>query len=264
MPRRAEDVLRRGAERPSHSHPVRGSERCSSTSGATSPSAASRGCSVFVSSRVRPQSPPYIAYTSANGTQHRRPLSLERESRCPFEPEDPARAARTRMAITTEAPRVRQGRDAVHDGWDGGSGGDRRTGRRTCSRSSASCSARRLEGRSGVGDRGLGLRNAWRFSFDRATGDLYLGDVGQGSVEEVDFTPRESPGLENYGGTCEGSERFEGGEPRAGELVFPIRVRAGRGQLHGDRGSRLPCPRRGRRSAGGTSSATTAAGSSGA
>ena len=70
---------------------------------------------------------------------------------------------------------------------------------------------------------GLGLRNAWRFSFDRATGDLYLGDVGQGSVEEVDFTPRESPGLENYGWDLyEGSERFEGGEPRTGELVFPI------------------------------------------
>jgi glucose/arabinose dehydrogenase len=70
---------------------------------------------------------------------------------------------------------------------------------------------------------GLGLRNAWRFSFDRATGDLYIGDVGQGSVEEVDFTPRESPGLENYGWDLyEGSERFEGGEPRTGELVFPI------------------------------------------
>jgi glucose/arabinose dehydrogenase len=70
---------------------------------------------------------------------------------------------------------------------------------------------------------GLGLRNAWRFSFDRATGDLYLGDVGQGSIEEVDFTPRESPGLENYGWDLyEGSERFESGEPGAGELVFPV------------------------------------------
>jgi glucose/arabinose dehydrogenase len=70
---------------------------------------------------------------------------------------------------------------------------------------------------------GLGLRNAWRFSFDRATGDLYLGDVGQGSIEEIDFTPRVSPGLENYGWDLyEGSERFESGEPGAGELVFPI------------------------------------------
>ena len=70
---------------------------------------------------------------------------------------------------------------------------------------------------------GLGLRNAWRFSFDRATGDLYLGDVGQGSVEEIDFTPRNSPGLENYGWNLyEGSERFASGEPGAGRLVFPI------------------------------------------
>lgn len=70
---------------------------------------------------------------------------------------------------------------------------------------------------------GLGLRNAWRFSFDRVTGDLYIGDVGQGDVEEVDFTPRQSPGLENYGWDLfEGSRRFESGEPGAGELVFPV------------------------------------------
>jgi glucose/arabinose dehydrogenase len=45
----------------------------------------------------------------------------------------------------------------------------------------------------------LGMRNPWRFSFDRDTGDLYIGDVGQGSWEEVDFQPVTSPGGENYG-----------------------------------------------------------------
>ncbi len=96
---------------------------------------------------------------------------------------------------------------------------------------------------------GLGLRNAWRFSFDRATGDLYLGDVGQGAIEEVELHARGSPGLENYGWDLyEGSRRFEDGEPGAGKLVFPIyRVRARRGQLHGHRWpclSRLgPAPR---------------------
>jgi glucose/arabinose dehydrogenase len=45
----------------------------------------------------------------------------------------------------------------------------------------------------------LGLRNPWRFSFDRQTGDLYIGDVGQNAFEEIDFQPAASPGGENYG-----------------------------------------------------------------
>jgi len=45
----------------------------------------------------------------------------------------------------------------------------------------------------------LGLRNPWRFSFDRQTGDLYIGDVGQNLFEEVDFQPASSTGGENYG-----------------------------------------------------------------
>jgi len=45
----------------------------------------------------------------------------------------------------------------------------------------------------------LGLRNPWRFSFDQETGDLYIGDVGQGSWEEIDFQPASSMGGENYG-----------------------------------------------------------------
>lgn len=50
----------------------------------------------------------------------------------------------------------------------------------------------------------LGLRNPWRFSFDRATGDLYIGDVGENNWEEIDFTPVGSAGL-NYGW-----DRYEG------------------------------------------------------
>lgn len=45
----------------------------------------------------------------------------------------------------------------------------------------------------------LGLRNPWRFSFDRSTGDLYIADVGQNSFEEVNMTPAASTGGENYG-----------------------------------------------------------------
>jgi glucose/arabinose dehydrogenase len=44
-----------------------------------------------------------------------------------------------------------------------------------------------------------GLRNPWRFSFDRLTGDIFIGDVGQSAREEIDFQPAASPGGENYG-----------------------------------------------------------------
>ena len=75
----------------------------------------------------------------------------------------------------------------------------------------------------------LGLRNPWRFSFDRVTGDLWIGDVGQGSLEEIDFTPRRSPGRENYGWDAyEGRSRFERKRPAPGPLVYPI-AQYGRG-----------------------------------
>jgi cysteine-rich repeat protein len=55
-----------------------------------------------------------------------------------------------------------------------------------------------------------GLRNPFRFSFDRATGDLYIGDVGQDEFEEVDVQPAASGGGENYGWRIfEGDTCFE-------------------------------------------------------
>src|SRR5919199_1611264 len=72
----------------------------------------------------------------------------------------------------------------------------------------------------------LGLRNPWRFSFDRANGDLYLADVGQGEWEEVDYRPRARLGaVANYGWNIyEGRARFRSGSPSRGELVFPVAV----------------------------------------
>ena len=48
----------------------------------------------------------------------------------------------------------------------------------------------------------IGLRNPWRYSFDRETGDLYIGDVGQDAYAEVDMEPAGSAGGLNYGWRC--------------------------------------------------------------
>lgn len=48
----------------------------------------------------------------------------------------------------------------------------------------------------------LGLRNPWRFSFDKQTGDMWIGDVGQNAWEEINFQAANSSGGENYGWRC--------------------------------------------------------------
>lgn len=54
-----------------------------------------------------------------------------------------------------------------------------------------------------------GLRNPWRFSFDRLTGDLWIGDVGQDEREEVNFQPADNGAGRNYGWSCmEGTMTF--------------------------------------------------------
>jgi glucose/arabinose dehydrogenase len=69
----------------------------------------------------------------------------------------------------------------------------------------------------------LGLRNPWRFSFDRETGDLYIGDVGQDSFEEVNVQLASSAGGENYGWKIlEASTCFNQTECDTTGLVMPV------------------------------------------
>ena len=68
-----------------------------------------------------------------------------------------------------------------------------------------------------------GLRNPWRFSFDRDTGDLYIGDVGQNQLEEVNFEPRTDAGGRNYGwNTMEASTCFSSFNCSTEGLVLPV------------------------------------------
>lgn len=67
-----------------------------------------------------------------------------------------------------------------------------------------------------------GLRNPWRFSFDRLTGDLWIGDVGQDQREEVDFQTHASHGGENYGWKLmEGTRCADGGNAGCSFSVPP-------------------------------------------
>ena len=71
-----------------------------------------------------------------------------------------------------------------------------------------------------------GLRNPWRFSFDRVTGDLFIADVGQGGFEEVNFQAALSTGGENYGWRLmEGNSCFNPTTGcNAGNLSLPVIV----------------------------------------
>ena len=79
----------------------------------------------------------------------------------------------------------------------------------------------------GVGDAraeiwAYGLRNPWRFSFDRVTGDLWIGDVGQSAWEEVDLQPADPRGGENYGwNVMEGNHPYGGASPSK-KMVPPV------------------------------------------
>jgi glucose/arabinose dehydrogenase len=68
-----------------------------------------------------------------------------------------------------------------------------------------------------------GLRNPWRFSFDRLNGDLYIADVGQSQWEEINFLPAGSPGGINFGWRFyEGMHPYQDSPPSGTELTSPV------------------------------------------
>lgn len=68
-----------------------------------------------------------------------------------------------------------------------------------------------------------GLRNPWRFAFDRLNGDLFIGDVGQNAWEEIDYLPAGAPGGANFGWRYfEGSHPYQGTPPPELSLTPPI------------------------------------------
>jgi glucose/arabinose dehydrogenase len=107
---------------------------------------------------------------------------------------------------------------------DGGSGGDPENRAQNLEERLGKLLSIDVDGNADWRIEAYGLRNPWRFSFDRATGDLYIGDVGQGAWEEIDFLPRRSRGLENFGwDVFEGNHQFEDKDPNPrGRLIPPI------------------------------------------
>ena len=68
-----------------------------------------------------------------------------------------------------------------------------------------------------------GLRNPWRFSFDRLTGDMFIADVGQDAWEEVDMIPTGTPGGMNFGWSYfEGMHSYKGQPPANGSFIQPV------------------------------------------
>lgn len=190
----------------------------------------------------------YVHYTDRNGnTVLARYLAAADFSRA-----DPASA---RVLFTAEQPYSNHNGGQIEfgpDGFlylglgDGGSGGDpQNNGQKLSSPLGkllrfdvSGADAKPAAGNPFIGRAGTnpniwayGLRNPWRFSFDRTTGDLIIADVGQNSFEEVNRQPRASKGGENYGWKVrEGRSCFEPASGcRTQGLTEPVLV-YGRGE----------------------------------
>jgi glucose/arabinose dehydrogenase len=76
-----------------------------------------------------------------------------------------------------------------------------------------------------------GLRNPWRFSFDKRTGNIFIGDVGEGSREEIDFARRGAARGRNFGWSCfEGKRRYDTSRSCSGAVAPLLDI----GRSHGE------------------------------
>ena len=172
----------------------------------------------------------YVDYTDRNG-EHARRRVPRRQGRQPRHPEHAPPALLGRAAVREPQRRpgdVRAGRAALRR-----HGRRRLRGRPGEPRAEPLVAARQAAARSTRSRRArarsspptaCATRGASRSTAQ--TGDLWIGDVGQDAWEEVDFTPRSSPGLENYGwDVYEGFAGYEDKQPnQAGHLVAPVHV----------------------------------------
>ena len=265
------------------------SPTCRATSRSTSPTSpmpmASRACSGSPSIR---RDLAYVDYIDAGG--HRRRGVRGRSDVWGVRPASPTRGAHRRPALRQpqrRAARLRPRRHAVHRPRRRWSGGD--PGRDARSTSSTRLGKILRIDPHAAGDEpftvpadnpfvgvagadptiwAFGLRNPWRFSFDRDTGDLWIADVGQGDIEEIDRAPaterRDAGKGLNFGWSAfEGLDRFNDDQSPDGVIAADLHVRPRRRPLLGQRRSRRPRFDHPRRSTVGTSSATTAPARSG-
>ena len=164
--------------------------RRSSTSARSCSTAASRACSGSRSRRTYARDRTLLRelHRAAGRATRGRPLPRPQRARRAGQraADPPRRRSRTRTTTAATSRSAPTGRLWVGLG-DGGSGGDpENRAQNPDSAARQDAPPRRPAGAAEPEIVALGLRNPWRFSFDRRTGDLWIGDVGQGAIEEID------------------------------------------------------------------------------